>query len=135
MAAACTDRVALLVFTSGTLGTPKAVMLSHAALANLGRVLAESRRTAVGDVVQGIAPLSHIMGVSNLMSAMHAGATLQLMPRLEMAELAAGIQAAHAHRIRGGAAARPDWKNLENTLSQDGGGAARPRFDRGSTVR
>ena len=91
VAAACTDRVALLVFTSGTLGTPKAVMLSHAALANLGRVLAESRRTAAGDVVQGIAPLSHIMGVSNLMSAMHAGATLQLMPRLEMAELAAGI--------------------------------------------
>jgi long-chain acyl-CoA synthetase len=88
---AAAEQVGLLIFTSGTLGLPKAVMLSHAALAAMGRVLAESRMTSAGDVIQGVAPLSHIMGMANLMSAMHAGAALKLMPRLELAELSAGI--------------------------------------------
>ena len=70
---------------------PKAVMLSHAALLDLGRALALSRQTSAGDVVHGVAPLSHIMGMSNLMAALYAGATLQLMPRLNVGEMAGAI--------------------------------------------
>lgn len=85
------EQVGLLIFTSGTLGTPKAVMWSHAALSNLGRVLAASRQTSAGDIVHGVAPLSHIMGMANLMASIHAGATLHLVPRLKVEEVVRAI--------------------------------------------
>ncbi len=85
--------VGLLLFTSGTTGSAKAVMWSHDALVELGRVLARSRATMQGSVVQCAGPLSHIMGISNFMAALVAGATLQLMPRLDVAVLAAAIEA------------------------------------------
>ncbi len=85
--------VGLLLFTSGTSGSAKAVMWSHDALVELGHVLARSRATMPGSVVQCAGPLSHIMGISNFMAALVAGATLQLMPKLDVAALIAAIQA------------------------------------------
>lgn len=83
----------LLLFTSGTTGKAKAVIWSHAGLLELGRVLAASRATGFGAMVQCAAPLSHIMGISNFMAALQAGATLRLMPRLDSAALVEAIAA------------------------------------------
>jgi len=66
-------------------------MLSHAGLMQLGAVLAVSRRTTPKDSYNGVAPLSHIMGQSNLMCALSCGASVQLMPRLEVPSLAQAI--------------------------------------------
>lgn len=85
--------VALLLFTSGTTGKAKAVMWSHAGLMTLGRVLAQTRSTTPTSTVQCAAPLSHMMGVSNWMAALAAGATLQLMPRLDAAAMVSAIEA------------------------------------------
>lgn len=93
------EDVGLLLFTSGTTGRAKAVMWSHAALIRLGRVLAQTRATTAGSVVQCAGPLSHIMGVANMMAALHAGATLQLMPRLDPAALADSVRAGEITHI------------------------------------
>ncbi len=87
------DDVGLLLFTSGTTGRPKAVMWSHTGLVRLGRVLAQTRATRAGSVVQCAGPLSHIMGIANMMAALYVGATLQLMPRLDPPALVDAILA------------------------------------------
>lgn len=84
-------QVGLLIFTSGTTGQPKAVMHSHAGLLALGSILSRSRQVSPTDCYNGVAPLAHIMGVANLMSVMVAGASLRLMGRLELPQLANAI--------------------------------------------
>jgi long-chain acyl-CoA synthetase len=88
-------QVALMIFTSGTTGTPKAVMLSHFGLMNMGRILTGTRHTTAGDRYSGAAPLSHIIGQANLMNILWAGASLDLMPRVEVSRLAEGIASGH----------------------------------------
>lgn len=85
------DRVGLLLFTSGTTGRPKAVMHGHRGLLSLGAILSRSRQVNSTDCYNGVAPLAHIMGVANLMSVIAVGASLRLMPRLELPQLAATI--------------------------------------------
>jgi len=93
------DDVGLLLFTSGTTGQAKAVMWSHTGLVRLGRVLAQTRATTAGAAVQCAGPLSHIMGIANLMAALYVGATLQLMPRLDPEALVAAILAGEVTHV------------------------------------
>ena len=63
------DHLAVLMFTSGTAGAPRAAMLTHGnLLSNLEQ--ARSTRTAsrTDDVVYGVIPLYHIFGL-NVVSA------------------------------------------------------------------
>lgn len=87
---------AVLVYTSGTTGAPKAVMLSHANLLFIGNNNRRMRGLAPGDTVYGVLPLSHVYGLSALLVAsMISGATLMLVPRFSEAALA------HALAMRG----------------------------------
>ena len=84
--------VAALVYTSGTTGASKAVMLTHA---NLFFIAANSRRVRAlvpGDVVYGVLPLSHVYGLSALLlAALIGGATLLLVQRYRPEKLAAAL--------------------------------------------
>jgi long-chain acyl-CoA synthetase len=78
------DELAVLVFTSGTAGAPKAAMLTHGnLLANIHQVQ-QAMPLASSDVVFGVLPLFHIFGLNVVLGcAMACGATLVLVERFD----------------------------------------------------
>ncbi len=87
---------AVMVYTSGTTGAPKAVMLSHASLLFIGNNNRQLRKLGPDDTVYGVLPLSHVYGLSALLVAsLASGATLLLVPRFTEQSLA------HALAMRG----------------------------------
>jgi long-chain acyl-CoA synthetase len=81
---------AVLQYTGGTTGVPKAAMLSHAALyantVQCGRWFAE---VATGRVaILGVLPLFHCFAMTVVMNwSLHWGAEMILLPRFELPEL------------------------------------------------
>jgi acyl-CoA synthetase (AMP-forming)/AMP-acid ligase II len=75
-------QVAAMVYTSGTTGAPKAVMLTHANLVFVATAARTLRAMGPGDVVYGVLPMAHVVGLSTqFLGAMSAGAALVLEPR------------------------------------------------------
>ena len=78
------DDLAVLMFTSGTAGSPRAAMLSHG---NLLANLEQGRSTdgiAEGDVVYGVLPVFHIFGLNVVLGLTLArGATVVLVQRFD----------------------------------------------------
>jgi long-chain acyl-CoA synthetase len=83
--------LAVLMFTSGTAGAPKAAMLSH------GNLLANLQQSGPGgsradDVVLGILPLFHIFGLGvALGSTLYAGGRIVLLERFDPASAVASV--------------------------------------------
>jgi acyl-CoA synthetase (AMP-forming)/AMP-acid ligase II len=81
------EQVAFLVFTSGTTGRPKGVMLTHRnVLANTAQV---NERTGLtpADRVLHVMPLFHVNGLmNNTILPLRAGASIVLRPRFDLGE-------------------------------------------------
>lgn len=98
-------QVAALVYTTGTTGAPKAVMLTHANLLFVGANSCKLRRIVPTDVVYGVLPLSHVYGLSSLLlAALTGGAALRLVARYQPADLAHSL-AEHGVTVMHGAPA------------------------------
>lgn len=70
--------VAVLLYTTGTTGDPKGVMLTHGNLCFGGRASAHLRRMTPEDVIYGVLPLTHVFGlVSVVTGASYAGAMVR----------------------------------------------------------
>lgn len=86
------QQVAAMVYTSGTTGAPKAVMLTHANLIFIGANSCCMRRIDPADVIYGVLPLSHVYGLSSLLvAALMGGATLRLAARFQPDTLARAL--------------------------------------------
>jgi acyl-CoA synthetase (AMP-forming)/AMP-acid ligase II len=86
------DAPALVMFTSGTTGQPKGVMLSHRAILYQAASQVLARRITAADVLYIVAPFSHTIGLgSNLVTAGIAGAEAVLAPRFDPDALAHAI--------------------------------------------
>ena len=80
--AAAGDPVAALVYTTGTTGQPKGVMLSHRNLLFVATVSSRLRGLVPQDRAWGVLPISHVYGLTSvLLGTLSAGACLQLAPR------------------------------------------------------
>lgn len=73
---------AALIYTTGTTGTPKGVMLSHRNLLFIAAISSTLRRVTPDDVVYTVLPVSHVYGLASVcLGSLYAGATLRLVPR------------------------------------------------------
>lgn len=80
--------VAVMLYTTGTTGIPKGVMLTHGNLVYAGKTSAKTRGITVDDRVYGALPMTHVFGLASmLMAATFAGATIQLEARFSAKNL------------------------------------------------
>ena len=87
-----TDDVAVILYTTGTTGAPKGVMLTHANLMFAGNLSARIREMGEGDRIYGVLPLTHVFGLASvLIASTISGATLQLETRFSPAKLQAAL--------------------------------------------
>src|SRR5258706_4266725 len=87
------DRIAALIYTSGSEGEPKGVMLSNANLLFAARVSGELRKLAPGERLYGVLPLTHSLGLSVVMlgTLLH-GATLRQTAQFNPAAMLAALE-------------------------------------------
>ncbi|MFJ9371722.1 4-coumarate--CoA ligase family protein [Streptomyces sp. NPDC101455] len=91
--------VAALPYSSGTMGTPKGVMLTHRQIATNLAQLEPAVPTGPGDRILAVLPFFHIYGLTALMNApLRKGAAVVVLPRFELETFLAAIE---NHRITG----------------------------------
>jgi len=87
------SQVGVLLYTTGTTGDPKGVMLSHANLLFAGNASANLRGIKPGDLVYGALPITHVFGLASMIVAStHAGAAVRLQSRFTPAALYEALQ-------------------------------------------
>ncbi len=89
------DEVAVLQYTGGTTGVPKAAMLSHANIvANTDAMLVHvGGENAEQDRVLGVLPLFHVFALTNVLTfGTLVGAEMILLPRFELKQLLATLK-------------------------------------------
>jgi long-chain acyl-CoA synthetase len=79
------DTLALLIFTSGTAGSPRAAMLTHGNLrANIDQGRSAKAKIGSDDIVYGVLPMFHIFGLNVVLGLSLAnGATVVLIKRFD----------------------------------------------------
>ncbi|MEY4296133.1 MAG: Long-chain-fatty-acid--CoA ligase [Pseudomonadota bacterium] len=82
------ERVAAVIFTSGTTGEPKGVLLSHAGLLQFAKVSSESRKLTPQDRSYAYLPMTHIFGLGTvLMASLYARSGLLMRSKFDPADV------------------------------------------------
>ncbi|MBN8188784.1 acyl--CoA ligase [Salipiger thiooxidans] len=87
-------QIAVLLYTTGTTGTPKGVMLSHGNLLYGGKTSALMRGLVPEDLILGVLPMTHVFGLASMcVGGLAAGSTLWLMPRFSASAVIDALEA------------------------------------------
>ena len=82
----------VLLYTTGTTGDPKGVMLTHDNLNFGGRASVHLRSMTSADLIHGVLPTTHVFGLSSIViAAFMAGARLRTVPRFDPAQTCAAL--------------------------------------------
>lgn len=85
--------VAVLLYTTGTTGNPKGVMLTHGNVRFGARTSANLRAMTNDDLIYGVLPMTHVFGLCSVMVAsICAGASIRLVPRFDPAQLCLALR-------------------------------------------
>jgi long-chain acyl-CoA synthetase len=99
---AAADDVASLIFTSGTTGTPKGVMLTHRNFASLVPKLAASFDFGVGDGLLSVLPLHHTFEFSaGMLTPFSRGAEVTYLDELTTDRLGEVLESGHVTAMIG----------------------------------
>lgn len=125
-----------ILYTSGTTGVPKGVMLTHGNLASEARILAEMREKLDPEaVVIGVLPLYHVYGITSVLNvSMYLGLTIELFTQFDPEKVIAvaerekqtvlfAVPTMYNRLIQAAAAAPPRNPSLKFCVS---GGASLP---------
>jgi long-chain acyl-CoA synthetase len=116
------DDLAVLIFTSGTAGSPKAAMLTHGnLLSNLEQCQAHpGRQQGADDVVFGVLPFFHIFGLNVVLGlSLLAGSTVLLVERFDPQSAIESIRTHGITVISGAPAMWSAWASLPGTRPGD----------------
>ena len=84
--------IAALVYTTGTTGEPKGVMLSHRSLLFIANAAVNLRQIKPDDRVYGVLPMSHVYGLSSVgLGSLLGGATIHLHARFTPEDMEAAL--------------------------------------------
>jgi len=101
--------IAAILYTSGSTGMPKGVVLSHRNMVDGARSVASYLGNDGHDVLLAALPLSFDAGFSQLTTAFHAGASVILLNYLLPKDV---VNAVAEHRVTGLTAVPPLWIQL-----------------------
>lgn len=100
---------AAILYTSGSTGLPKGVLLSHRNLVAGAESVNQYLGHTSGDTILSLLPLSFDAGLSQLTTAFQAGATVVLVNYLHVSEV---IKACQEHRVTSITGVPPLWSQL-----------------------
>lgn len=110
------DNLGLLLFTSGSDGTAKGVMLTHQNLVSNVSALLELRNPPIvsaEDTVLAVLPLFHIYGLNTVLTmALAAGASVVILDRFDAAESLEVISREHVTTVAGAPAMYLMWSRI-----------------------
>ncbi|MGX7004433.1 class I adenylate-forming enzyme family protein [Caballeronia sp. KNU42] len=126
---------AALIYTTGTTGAPKGVMLSHRNVLFIAAMSSTLRRVTPEDVVYAVLPITHIYGLASVcLGSLYAGATLRLAPRFapdtvrralaeENVSIFQGVPAMHAKLVEHVQTSGTPWRAPALRFAYSGGSA------------
>ncbi|RFU65263.1 class I adenylate-forming enzyme family protein [Peribacillus glennii] len=95
LAEASENDVAVILYTSGTTGRPKGVMLTHKNLyssAKSGYELSKEREDGGRGTTLGVLPLAHVYGFSAMNSCFLLGSSVVIFPKFDVDQIFASIE-------------------------------------------